>query len=102
MTFFSLYRRFAIMAAATIGSMLIAISGAGAFTFEGQGDGNRNTQGFTDLQLPGASNSQSSLSDPDKNEIKSGNTTFQFGTRPSFDQRYNSNNLFDPFAREGR
>jgi hypothetical protein len=34
--------------------------------------------------------------------MKQGNTTFQFGSQRSFDQRYNTNNLFDPYAREGR
>ena len=34
--------------------------------------------------------------------MQQGNTTFQFGSQRSFDQRYNTNNLFDPYAREGR
>jgi hypothetical protein len=34
--------------------------------------------------------------------IKQGNSSFQFGQQRSFSERYNSNNLFDPYAREGR
>ena len=34
--------------------------------------------------------------------IKQGNTTFQFGQQRSFDDRYNTNNLFNPYTREGR
>jgi hypothetical protein len=31
-----------------------------------------------------------------------GNSTFRFGQQQSFSERFNANNLFDPFAREGR
>ena len=34
--------------------------------------------------------------------MKQGNTTLQFGQQRSFNDRYNSNNLFDPYARDGR
>jgi hypothetical protein len=34
--------------------------------------------------------------------MKQGNTTLQFGQQRSFNERYNTNNLFDPYAREGR
>ena len=34
--------------------------------------------------------------------IKQGNSTLQFGNQQSFGQRYNNENLFNPYAREGR
>jgi hypothetical protein len=34
--------------------------------------------------------------------IKQGNGTFQFGGQRSFDQRYNTDNIFNPYARDGR
>ena len=33
-----------------------------------------------------------------RRSCKQGNTTFQFGQQRSFEQRYNTNNLFDPYA----
>ena len=38
-------------------------------------------------------------SDKSKTTIKQGNTTIQFGGRPSFDQQYNGNRMFDPASR---
>ena len=34
--------------------------------------------------------------------IKQGNSTFQFGNQQSFGQRYNTDNIFNPYARDGR
>jgi hypothetical protein len=91
-----------VVAAATIGLTLSAIGAAQAFTFEGQNAGDGGNQGFTDLQMPGKSDAQTSHFNTGGHTLRDGNATFQFGSRPSFDQRYNPNNLFDPFAREGR
>ena len=33
---------------------------------------------------------------------KSGNGTFQFGQQRSFEQKYNTDNIFNPYTREGR
>lgn len=104
MTLFSLYHR-AFSAAAALALVLSAAGAAQAFTFEDQG-ATGGGQGFTDLNIPNVS----STGAPDsrfssKNGIttyKSGDASFHFGGRPSFDQRYNPNALFDPFARDGR
>jgi hypothetical protein len=40
--------------------------------------------------------------DSGQTTMKQGNTTLQFGQQRSFNERYNTNNLFDPYAREGR
>ena len=97
-----LHRRI-VVAAAALGLTLSTIGAAQAFTFEGQSAGEGGQQGFTDLQMPGKPNPDGSPSRFDTGgQVKNGNTTFQFGSRPSFDQKYNPNNLFDPFARDGR
>ncbi len=100
-------RHFVIIAAASMGLMLTAVSAASAFTLEGPAEGNSDYRGFTDLQLPGnapsaPSDSRSPLSESNDKLIESGNTTVQFGAPQSFGQRYNPSNLLDPFAREGR
>ena len=83
-----------------------AFAGAAhAFTIEGGPGASGTTSNWKDLDLPKAK-----ALDPDsrfntdsgRTEFKTGSGTFYFGTQPSFDQRYNSNNLFDPYAREGR
>jgi hypothetical protein len=94
----------AFVAAAFLAAMY-AVPAAQAFTIENQGNG--GGQGFLDLDKPatppdrlapesrfGNENGQSSL--------KLGNSTLQFGQQRSFNERYNANNLFDPYAREGR
>jgi hypothetical protein len=34
--------------------------------------------------------------------MKQGNTTLQFGQQRSFGERYNTDNIFNPYTREGR
>jgi hypothetical protein len=73
---------------------------AQAFTFENQGsvsndDGSRSAIADPDARVSrfgsGSGNGQSTF--------KQGNTTFQFGAQPSFNQRYDSNRMFDPGSR---
>ena len=85
---------------------LYATSAAQAFTIENQGDASGG-QGFMDLDKPTAAPDRLTPvspfnSDNGQTTVKQGNTTFQFGQQRSFNQRYNTNNLFDPYAREGR
>ena len=97
--------RFVIIGATSMALTLTAVNAGHAFTFEGSADGSRDYHGFTDLQLPGTSKSDAqelSPSESGHHTIDGGNTTFQFGSQQSFDQRYNPSNLLDPFAREGR
>ena len=64
------------------------------------------------IENQGVSNgdgTRSAIADPDrpfpfgsatgKTTIKQGNTTIQFGGRPSFNQQYDSNRMFDPGSR---
>lgn len=105
MTLFPLYHR-AFLFAAALGLGLSAAGAAQAFTFEDQ-SGSAGGQGFTDLQMPGkpkADGGQASRFSDDNGRAtyKSGNNTFYFGSPGSFDQRYNSDKLFDPYYRDGR
>ena len=94
----------ALIAAAFLAA-LGAVPAAQAFTIEGSG-GRAGGQGFMDLDKPAAPPDRLGTSRLDgangQSTMKQGNTTFQFGSQRSFDQRYNTNNLFDPYAREGR
>jgi hypothetical protein len=104
MTLSPLHHRAFIIAAA-FGLAVSAAGAAQAFTFEDQG-ASGGGQGFTDLNIPkvpstGAPDSRFS-SDNGLTTYKSGNSSFQFGSRPSFNERYNSNSLFDPYYRDGR
>lgn len=95
----------ALIAAAAFIAALYAAPGARAFTIENSG-GSGSGQGFMDLDKPAAPPDRLGTSRLDgangQSTMKQGNTTFQFGSQRSFDQRYNTNNLFDPYAREGR
>jgi len=93
----------AMLAGVTIA--LVTAPAARAFTLQ---DGQGNASGgsnWRDLELP-----KPKADEPDsrfKSEdgvtsFKQGNSTFYFGNRPSFDQKYNPSNLFDPYARNGR
>ena len=98
------YRR-AVVLVAAFGLAVMATGAARAFTVEDKGGGGSG-QGFTDLDIPKVPNSgtlDSRFSSKDgMTSYKSGVGTLQFGSRPSFDQRYNPNSLFDPYARDGR
>jgi hypothetical protein len=96
----------AFIAAAAFMAGLYAVSGAHAFTIENQG-GVSGGQGYVDLDRPAATPDRHTPVSPynaetGKTTIQQGNGTFQFGQQRSFNERYNSNNLFDPYAREGR
>jgi len=77
-----------------------------AFTIENQG-GASGGQGYLDMDKPSATPDRHVPVSPFNTDngqttLKQGNTTFQFGQQRSFNERYNTNNLFDPYAREGR
>ncbi len=83
-----------------------AFAGAAhAFTIEGGPGADGTTSNWKDLDLPKAK-----ALDPDSRfksdnggmEFKSGSGTFYFGPQRSFDQRYDTKNIFDPYARDGR
>ena len=94
-----------VLIAAAFLAALGAVPVAQAFTI--QGSGSSGGQGFMDLDKPAAPPDRLGTGSRLDSEngmftMKQGNTTFQFGQQRSFDQRYNTNNLFDPYAREGR
>lgn len=105
MTQFPSYRR-AFVVAAALALAVSAVDAARAFTFEDQGAAGGG-KGFTDLDIPkvppGPGGPDSRFNSTNgMTSLRSGNSTIFFGSRPSFDQRYNSDNLFDPFYRDGR
>ena len=85
--------------AAAAGCILVifAAPAANAFTMDNQsntkaGGGARYTD--PDAQFDGSSATSG------QKTLRNGNTTFQFGSQPSFEQRYDQNKLFDPLARD--
>ena len=92
----------AAMAVGAIGILMLAGVAAQAFTFNDQpsGGGADSATKFTDpadrakLRMNGKTG--------DRTTIQGGNTTFQFGGRESFDQRYDSNRMFSPNSLTGR
>jgi len=96
----------ALIAAAAFLAALYAVPAAQAFTIENQG-GAAGGQGFLDLDKPAPPpDRQAPVSrfgnDNGQTTFKQGNTTFQFGQQRSLSERYNTNNLFGPYTREGR
>jgi hypothetical protein len=93
---------FALIAAAAV---LVASPGAKAFTIEDQG-GARGGQGFNDPDKSAVPDRNLPVNrfgtDNGQTTMKQGNTTLQFGQQRSFSDRYNTDNIFNPYAREGR
>jgi len=85
--------------AAALGLALLAAPAAQAFTFEG----NTNASGGARYADPGAK-LDSGDNPGDRTKIQQGNTTLQFGPagQGSFDERYNSNRMFDTLGGPGR
>jgi hypothetical protein len=93
------------VAAAFLGA-LCAAPGAQAFTIQ-DSNGPVGGQGYLDLDKPAAVPDRMTPVSPFGSEngqttIKQGNGTFSFGQQRSFDQRYSTDNIFNPYAREGR
>jgi hypothetical protein len=100
------FRTTSFVASAVLLAALSAVPAAQAFTIENQGNA-AGGQGFMDLDKPAATPDRLAPVSPFGSQngpttLKQGNTTFQFGQQRSFSERYNTNNLFDPYAREGR
>jgi len=94
-----------VVTAACLGALYSA-SAARAFTIEDQG-GARGGQGFMDQDKPAAVPDRHVPVSPfntdnSQSTIKQGNTTLQFGQQRSFNSRYNADNIFNPYTREGR
>lgn len=96
----------AFTAAAVVSAAMFAVSAAQAFTMQ-DSNGAASAQGFIDLDKPTAAPDRMAPvnrfgSENGQTTIKQGNSTLQFGNQQSFGQRYNNENLFNPYAREGR
>ena len=89
-------RRLAVLAAA-FGLAVLVAPAAHAFTIDNQA--NTNSDGSARYTDP---DSRFSNSGNGQTTYRQGNATFQFGTPQSFDQRYDSNRMFNPNPRPRR
>ena len=93
------------IAAAYLAALCIAPA-AQAFTIEDQGVPGGG-QGYLDLDKPTTPDRNAPVSrfgtENDRaTTYKQGNTSLQFGQQRSFGDRYNTDNIFNPYTREGR
>ena len=96
----------ACTAAAAVFVAGFIVSAAHAFTMQ-DGNGAASGQGYLDLDKPSAAPDRMAPvnrfgSENGQATIKQGNSTLQFGGQSSFQSRYNTDNIFNPYAREGR
>jgi opacity protein-like surface antigen len=96
----------ACTAAAIVFAAAFMASAAQAFTVQ-DSNGPVGGQGYLDFDKPTASPDRMAPVNRFGNEngqttIKQGSGTFQFGAQQSFGQRYNTDNIFNPYTREGR
>lgn len=94
---------FAPLAALAAGLLMTAA--AQAFTIEGGPGSSDASSKWQDLDTakPKADQPDSRFkSENGLTSFKSGNSTFYFGNERSFDQRYSTENMFNPYARDGR
>ena len=96
----------AFVTAAALLAAICATSGAKAFTIEDQG-GARSGQAFMNLDKPTAPPDRLAPVSPFNTDngqttFKQGNATLQFGQQRSFSDRFSTDNMFNPYTREGR
>ncbi len=102
--------RLALFAAAVLAAALLAAPAARAFTFESNASGDAGPGlNYADPDQNLAPSTQGNGSQFDGNGrsvYRQGGMTMQMysgnGGGGSFDNRYNADNLFNPFARDGR
>lgn len=89
------------LVAAAFALAVLAGSGAQAFTFNDEASGN---SGASTRFADPAERAKSRMSGDsnDRSTIRNGNTTLQFGSRGSFDQRNNGDRYFSPNNLMGR
>ena len=93
------------IAAIAFAAVFVA-SAAQAFTMQDP-NGPVGGQGYVEFDKPAAAPDRhgtgKSLRQRERpDHLKQGNSTFQFGGQQSFGQRYNTDNIFNPYARDGR
>jgi hypothetical protein len=95
----------AYAAAAVVAATVFVAPTAQAFTIQ-DSNGPTGGQGYLDLDRPAAPPDRmapvSRFGDSGQTTVKQGNATFQFGQQRSFEQKYNTDNIFNPYMREGR
>ena len=98
--------RLPVRALAAAALVLLMAGPTYAFTIEGGPGAGASGSAWQDLDMPKAKaltpDSRFSKSENGGMEFKSGSGTFYFGPQRSFDQRYDTKNIFDPYARDGR
>ena len=85
---------------------VFVVSAAQAFTVQ-DSNGAVGGQGYVEFDKPSAAPDRMAPVNRFGNEngqatVKQGNSTFQFGGQQSFGQRYNTDNIFNPYTRDGR
>lgn len=94
-------RRSVTLLGTVFGALILTASVAQAFTFSDQPSGGSDSgTKFTDPADRAKSRMNGNTGD--RTTIQGGNTTFQFGGRESFDERYDSNRMFSPNNLTGR
>jgi hypothetical protein len=96
----------ACTAAAIVFAAAFMASAAQAFTVQ-DSNGPVGGQGYLDFDKPTAPPDRMAPVNRFGNEngqttIKQGSGTVQFGAQQSFGQRYNTDNIFNPYTRDGR
>lgn len=97
-------KRHIALAAVLITAGLLAAPAAQAFTVQDEsGNLSATDQSFLypdkGSMASGSGQIQGFKQEDGMTTFKSGNTTFKFGHRPSFDERYNADHMFDPLGR---
>jgi hypothetical protein len=83
----------------------LCVAPAQAFTIQNSDAQPGSGQGYLDLDKPTVDPKAPVSQFSTENGVttyKSGNSTFQFGNAPSFNQKYSTENIFNPYTREGR
>ena len=93
------------IAASAFAAVLVA-SAAHAFSIQDE-NGPVGGRGYLELDKPAAAPDRLAPvnrfgTENGQTTYKQGNGTFQFGAQQPFGQRYNTDNIFNPYAREGR
>jgi hypothetical protein len=89
------------LVAVAFGSAVVSVPAAHAFTIENQDSSAAAPQNFLDLGKPAPEADQNGSrfsSNGGQTRLQSGNATLEFGSRQSFEQRYNPSKLFDPLG----
>lgn len=94
-------RKTAGMMAGAVGLVLLAGSAAQAFTFNDQ-PSSSGSNGATFADPADRTKSRMTGDSGDRSTLRNGNTTLQFGTRQSSDQRSPADRYFNPNVLMGR